>query len=59
MYVLTNWQTRFEANADLFTVRKKHYESCLNYFSKLNGFKLKWKYSLVEPLLTYMHAQVL
>ena len=51
-------QVSFEANADLYAARRKHFESSLNYYSEMNGFLLKRKFSMMEPLLTFMHAQV-
>ena len=51
-------QASFEANADLYTARRKHFETSLDYYSEINGFQLKRKFSLMEPLLTFMHAQV-
>ena len=51
-------QASFEANADLYAARRKHFESSLDYYSEINGFQLKRKFSLMEPLLTFMHAQV-
>ena len=51
-------QASFEANADLYAARRKHFETSLDYYSEINGFQLKRKFSLMEPLLTFMHAQV-
>ena len=51
-------QTSFEANADLYAARRRHFETSLDYYSEVNGFQLKRKFSLMEPLLTFMHAQV-
>ncbi len=52
------FQTRFEANAELFSTRKKFFESSLDYYSELNCFQHKRKFAILEPLLTFMHAQV-
>ncbi len=51
-------QARFEANADLFAARKKFYESSLDYHTELNCFQHKKKFAILEPILTFMHAQV-
>ena len=48
----------FEANADLYAARRKHFETSLNYYSEMNSFLLKRKFSMMEPLLTFMDAQV-
>ena len=33
------------------------FQTALHYFSSLNALQYKRKYSLIEPVLGYMHAQ--
>ena len=33
-------------------------QSSLHYYSELNNFQQKKKYAVLDPLLSFMHAQV-
>jgi DCC-interacting protein 13 alpha len=51
-------QARFEANAELYVARKKFYQCTLDYISQLKEFQMRKRFMLLEPVLTFMHAQM-
>ncbi|XP_065177454.1 DCC-interacting protein 13-alpha-like [Sycon ciliatum] len=51
-------KNRFEANADLYTARKKYHQVAMQYYSTLNLLQSKQSYSVLDPLINLMHAQL-
>ncbi|CAI7994854.1 DCC-interacting protein 13-alpha [Geodia barretti] len=51
-------KARFEANAELYAARKKFYQCTLDYISQLKEFQMRRRFMLLEPVLTFMHAQM-